>query len=318
MDERRRALSERLPEASEEFTRAIWDGADSIHRYERRRRRILTAALSAAAFMLVAVGLGAAIARLNAPRPDHVSLSAGHGVAAVSPAPTQTAPRSTVDPDSGSTILLDDGPFEAGEWLCLTDQDGLLVYGLRVPFYEQPSADARSVDAVSGMLVRYLGDAGNGFARVAFSGAEGYVEARYLRRSDVPATLEEGRGWTVVEARLYLTDEQGHTLSDYIDEADTVAAYALLNLLEGVEPADPAQSESAPFGALLVVRLRDADAPEYAENGSERFVELTYMLPRHGQNLLLARDGSLYAFPAAGSGANAFWDIFPVVKAELW
>ena len=54
------------------------------------------------------------------------------------------------------------------------------------------------------------------------------------------------------------------------------------------------------------------------ESGAERFVELSYMLPRQGQNLLLAPDGSLFTFPAAGLGATAFWDIFPVVKAVMW
>ena len=131
MDERRRERAELLPEASEGFAQAILAGADEIHRRQRRNRRRSRVALAVAAALLVAAGLGAAIRRLGAPKPDNVVLSVRPERAAASeqpsPEPTEVpmlTGEARWDEAEGLEYLLDAGPFEPGDWAVLTDPDG--------------------------------------------------------------------------------------------------------------------------------------------------------------------------------------------------
>ena len=150
MTERDRERSGLLPPASDAFTRAILDGAEAIYRHERRRRRRARLALAAAAVALIGIGLGVALDRLSAPRPDTTVLTVNpdsvvkagdRGQSAEQPSPTpgvdatpepENAPEATVksriDPESGWEYLLDDGPFEPGEWLVVTDADGCVSF----------------------------------------------------------------------------------------------------------------------------------------------------------------------------------------------
>lgn len=334
MDDRRGAFRDRLPEASEGFTEAILAGGEAIRRHENRRGRVRRIALVAAAFALLAVGLGAAIHRLGAPKPDNVVLSVNPDSvvteeekarlrATASPEPTREPEedaKSWIDPDSGWEYLLDDGPFEPGEWLVVTDSDGCLSYGLIVSFLEQPSDQARSIHMVPGMQVRYLGDAGNRFSRVIFAGTEGYVATQYLRRGAPMPELEEGRSWVISEADLYLTDSLGEVHHWLVDDNEPVATYALQKLLEQARPIEDASLAETyadePLGALLLLRMQDADEPLQWENGTERFVDVRYAMSRGGLLLFQGEDGSRrQIFSVDG---RFFWSIFPEAEEWVW
>ena len=328
MDDRQGAYRDRLPEASEAFTQAILRGGDGIRRWERRQRLAPRLALLAAAVVLLALGLGVALARLNAPKPDNTVLSLGPGAlpsdaksAGATPAPTESpeaGEKWRIDPVSGWEYLLDDGPFEAGEWLVLTEADGCMAYGLNVPFSKRPEADARSARAVVGMMVRYLGPAEGGFARVAFSGQEGYVPGENLRRGVSLPSLEGG-SFELDEAALYITDREGDCRAAFVISSDAydeaVTAYALKKILESLEPVDPAAYESEPFGAVLVARMLNADDPSL-ENGVAKLTSLRLNLPRTGTLVLLAEDGQMYRVPPEEE--RLFWSIFRDILAETW
>lgn len=327
MDERRRERAELLPEASEGFTQAILAGADEIYRRQRRNRRRSRAALAVAAALLVAAGLGAAVRRLGAPRPDNVVLSVSPGRTA---APEQPSPEPTAvpaptgearwDEAEGLEYLLDAGPFEPGDWAVLTDPDGALVYGHYVRFCERPSADAAGVTAPVGALARYLGDSGNGFAMVAFAGRDGYVPRESLRRGTTQPAISDCE--QLVDAALYLTNAEGEIADELIQDFEGdgegwIACHALLKLLQDMEPADPAECADAPFGAMLRVRVRkEWETPVYGDNGLEQYVQLRFTLPRDGQPFLMTEDGGLFAL--SPPDAKCFWTIFAEVGGEVW
>lgn len=326
MDDRRGVYRDGLPEASDAFIQAIIEGGEDIRRYERRRRRAAKVALAAAAFALVALGLGAALRQLSAPRPDNVVLSVNpdsvvtdeeKAAARATAEPTETPvadEKTWIDPNSGWEYLLDDGPFEAGEWLVVTDADGCLAYGFQVDFRERPSGQARSIEVVPGMQVCYLGEADAGFSRVNFAGTDGYVETKYLRRGAAVPELDEAREWVISEACLYLVDSLGERHLWTVDDNNAVETYALQKLLEGAQPLAEGEGANAPLGALLLVRMQDADAPMRWENGAERFIELRYAMASDGNLVFRREDGSRWAIPAAGS--RFFWSVFP--EAEGW
>lgn len=339
MTERDRERSGLLPPASDAFTRAILDGAEAIYRHERRFRRRARLALAAAAVALIGIGLGVALDRLSAPRPDTTVLTVNpdsvvkagdRGQSAEQPSPTpgvdatpepENAPEATVksriDPESGWEYLLDDGPFEPGEWLVVTDADGCMSYGLYIAFRENPSAQARSVELTAGMRVRYSGEAENGFASVNFAGLDGYVELKNLRRgADVPV-LDEEREWRIDMAELFMIDILGkmHVFNVY-DDAEGLACYALQKLLETMAPLPEGMYPDAPYGGLLLVRYQDAENPMTFANGAERFVEVRYAMSTDGVFMPMTEDGTRYFLP--DSQDRFFWSVFPGAEDVLW
>ncbi|MDO4867286.1 MAG: hypothetical protein Q4C10_12095 [Clostridia bacterium] len=217
--------------------------------------------------------------------------------------------------ENGVTTLLGQGPFTPGQRVVLTDEEGMLVYGLQIKMYEFPSLPSRSVRAVVGMQVVYLGDAGNGFARVSFAGREVYVEKKYLRQGVSPTVPEDGRNWVIAEAELFITTSTGAVELESIEE-DTVHPYALKKLLCALEPADPADYADVPLGAVLLVFLRDADAPVPDEGGYERFTALRFAMPKNGAVALMTEDGRVFVPPEAE--APYFWSIFPATARLAW
>ena len=332
MDEDRRgAYRDRLPEASDAFEQAILRGGEDIRRYERRRRRAPGLALVAAAIMLLAVGLGVAVSRLNAPKPDNVALSVNPESVVTeaekarlraerTPESTQEPEadaRSRVDPDSGWEYLLDDGPFGEGEWLVVTDADGCLSYGLVIPFREKPSDQARSVEMNAGMQVRYLGEAENGFARVDFAGRDGYVALENLRRGAETPALAAGHAWYLDMAELFMVDSLGKAHVFQVNsDGEKLACYALQRLLETMTPLPEGLYPDVSYGGMLLARYQDADIPMTFENGAERFVEVRYALPANGDFLLRTEDGSRYYLP--NSQDRFFWSVFPEAEALIW
>lgn len=334
MNERRRERGELLPPASDGFTRGMLAGAADIRRHELKRKRRARYIMAAAALALLAVGLGVAVRSLNAPRPDNVvqPVSPNRVIAAPTDAPTPTpeatddpgawelvdTPQAREDPEYGRIFLLDDGPFELGDWLCLTSKDGMLDYGLNVPIYQTPSFDdTHQAAATVGMMVQYVEAAGNGFSKVRFAGIEGYVETASLRRG-VATPLPEGN-YVISEADLFFTGHNGRIYLQTLFEEDDVANYALLKLLGTLKAANPpiaGQYADLPFGAVLVVDLQDAEHPMFYPNGTERFIRLSFALPRNGSMVLMQGDGSLYTF--SQTDASFFWSIFGVIREELW
>lgn len=336
MDDRRQNRS--LPEASDAFAQAILNGGARVKRYERRRR--WTAA--AAAFAVVAVGLIAALGRLNAPRPD-TAVAPADPRAVVSgaepeqaqtepeleqaqtvPEPEETAPSPAmvqIPEESGYSYVLDvafsqDGPFEAGEWAVVCGASGGIDNGNRtVWFYEQPDEASSRAEMVQGMRAQYLGDAENGFARVRFEGMEGYIELKHLAHGGSVPEMDPSKHLELSFATLALTDSHGSVREEMILHRRELGAYALLKLLEELEPADPAQYENAPFGAMLRVSLWDPDHPEYDENGWLRMTERFFSIPRDGTFAVMAEDGTIYS---GESGATFFWTVFPEIWAATW
>ncbi len=217
--------------------------------------------------------------------------------------------------ENGVTTLLGQGPFAPGQRVVLTDEEGMLIYGLQIKMYEFPSVPSRSVRAVAGMQVVYLGNAGNGFARVSFAGREVYVEKKYLRQGVSPTVPEDGRNWVIAEADLFITTSTGAVELESIEE-DTVHPYALKKLLCALEPADPADYADVPLGAVLVVFLRDADVPVSDEGGYERFTALRFAMPKNGAVALMTEDGRVFVPPEAE--APYFWSIFPESARLAW
>ena len=217
--------------------------------------------------------------------------------------------------ENGATILLGQGPFTPGQRVVLTDEEGMLIYGLQIKLYEFPSLPSRSVRAVAGMQVVYLGDAGNGFARVSFAGREVYVENKYLRQGVPLPVPEDGRNWMIAEAELFITTSTGAVELESIEE-DTVQPYALKKLLCALEPADPADYAAVPLGAVLLVFLRDVDVPMSDEGGYERFVTLRFAMPKNGAVALMTEDGRVFVPPEAE--APYFWSIFPETARLAW
>lgn len=217
--------------------------------------------------------------------------------------------------ENGVTTLLGQGPFTPGQRVVLTDEEGMLIYGLQIKMYEFPSVPSRSVRAVAGMQVVYLGNAGNGFARVSFAGREVYVEKKYLRQGVSPTVPEDGRNWVIAEADLFITTSTGAVELESIEE-DTVHPYALKKLLCALEPADPADYADVPLGAVLVVFLRDADVPVSDEGGYERFTALRFAMPKNGAVALMTEDGRVFVPPEAE--APYFWSIFPESARLAW
>lgn len=304
-----------LPRASEAFTRAILDGADDIHRHQMRRRRAGRIALAAAALALIAVGLGVALHRLRAPRPDNVLAPNLRDLVAVgataTPEPTRLP--SIIDENSGWEYLTDAGPFEEGEWLVLTDDNGCLSYGVYVPFFERAAFDARSVNAVEGMQVQYLGEEEGAFSKVAFADQVGYVLTEQLRRGAPRPELKDGVDYVPVGVSLYVTDALGQARGQFIDnDADgLVALYAVQKLLEDLVPAEDAQP--GPINALLLMRYVHPTDYTYP-NGVMKTVELRLSLSvsPHGGYLFMDEEGRLYT----GSGIDEalFWNIF----SKIW
>ena len=341
MDRRNPISDDRLPGASEAFTQAIFDGADAIRRYERKRLRRRAFALAAAALMLVCAGLGAALVTLNAPRPDTVVAARPSLTTAPTDAPAPEAEEAPEDDgnalasaDTGLTALTDDGralefsptglvvltdtgPFVPGEWVVLTKDDGGLDYGLHVPFFEQASADARAVGTVVGMQVKYLGDAEDGFAKVQLAGIDGYVYASCLRRPPVAAAWDPNDGLAVAEATLYITNSSGKVVTQLIEDSDhALSCYALRKLLDTATPADGAYPD-APMGALLVVCMRNPDTVEYRESGVEKYDRVVrFALPCDGTPVLQAEGGGRYT--VSEPDWRLFWDIFVQLEAEKW
>lgn len=318
MDRRNPITDDRLPGASEAFTQAIFDGADAIRRYERGRARRRIAALTVAALLLIGVGLGAALVTLNAPKPDTVVAARPSLTAAPTDTPTPEEYDRVYEFDpTGLEVLTDAGPFAPGEWVVLTNADGALDYGLHVPFREQPVADARTVDTVVGMQVRYLGDAEDGFANIRFAGIDGYVEANCLRRPPKAAAWDTEDGLTVAEATLYITNSSGKAVTQLIEDSDhALSCYALRKLLDSATLADSAYPD-APMGALLVVCLRNPDTVEYRESGVEKYDRVVrFALPCDGTPVLQAEDGGRYT--VSEPDWRLFWDIFVQIEAEKW
>lgn len=341
----------RLPEASDAFAQAILQGSERIRRHERRRRlsRI------AAAFAVVAVGLGAALARLNAPRPDAAVTPVNpEAVVSVAEEKAQTAPepekaeaegkqaqaeaeqaQTGLEPEeaapspamvqipeeSGYSYVLNvafnqDGPFEAGEWAVVCGESGGIDNGNRtVWFYEQPDEASNRAEMVQGMRAQYLADAENGFARVRFEGMEGYVEKAHLAHGGSVPEMDGSKHLELSFATLALTDSHGSVREQQILHRRELGAYALLKLLEGLEPADPAEYENAPFGAMLRVTLWDPDHPEYDENGWLRMTERFLSIPRDGAFVVMAEDGTIYS---GEKDASFFWTVFPEIWAATW
>ena len=348
MDERKRDGSGRLPPASDEFTRAILAGADDIYRYQRKRRRRALLSLGVAAALLLAVGVGAALGRLRAPRPDNVVTAvdpdsaipdgSGEGTARPDASPGPDASRAekarpeaqSVPPEetlrtpeatpsvneAGLEVLTDAGPFEAGEWLVLTQADGSLAYGNGIEFFEKPSQMSRSVEGYVGMLVKYLGDAEEGFSHVEFCGQPGYVYTQWLRRGAPLPTLDPNKRYTVHSAALFLTDNLGESHAQYIYDSDTLAAYALQGLLEALEP-DPDPPEGGELAdmaidMLLVVALQEEGRTslDATENGADATLRLH--LSREGDFRLMAEDGSWYV------ASDTYERVFTTIFSELW
>lgn len=170
MDKREDWMNEmKLPQASDAFTDAILSGGERIRRYERRRRRVVAAAASLAVLALAASLLLGAFRR---PHPDNVAVAA----------PSQTvAPTGTPEPSGLDDRL--DGALESYSWLKVV---GAGVTEFKAGdsyegFMQRPDPGARSIPVAVGTLVTYLGDAGNGYAKVRFAGVDGYMLFDCLR-----------------------------------------------------------------------------------------------------------------------------------------
>ena len=336
MDDRRQNRS--LPEASDAFAQAILNGGARVKRYERRRR--WTAA--AAAFAVVAVGLIAALGRLNAPRPDTAVAPADPRavVSGAEPEPAQTEPEPEqvqtvpepeeaapspamvqIPEESGYSYVLDvafsqDGPFEAGEWAVVCGASGGIDNGNRtVWFYEQPDEASSRAEMVQGMRAQYLGDAENGFARVRFEGMEGYIERKHLAHGGPVPEMDPSKRPEVFYASLSITDRQGVVQEDSIHRNhDRLQCYALARLLEELEPADSAEYDGAPFGAALRVTLWDENAPEYNADGTMKMIERFFSVPTDRTAALMAEDGTVWAGRA--DTATLLRSIFPQAWEE--
>ncbi len=327
-----RANNQNPPQASDGFTRAILAGGDGIRRYERRRRRARLLAVSAAAVALLALGLNAALRRLNAPKPDNTVLSVNPDsvVSNEEKAERQAAPGATEAPEAadypqedgillatGRTRLDQEPPFAPGEWLELCSEGGEMNYGWRyVYFYERPDAEARMAEALEGMWVQYVEDAGNGFAKVRFEGLEGYAETRYLAHAaQMPPPAQTG-DLEILVAEVLITDGLGTAKMEQIFYKDQLECFALKKLLEGLAQVDPSECDDEPFGALLHLVLWDPAHREYHEDGSLKVTDLRYNLTRDGGLLLMNGDGTIWAGRAGD--ASLFWSVFPEAKAATW
>ena len=182
-------------------------------------------------------------------------------------------------------------------------------------FHERPDEGSGRVEMVQGMRAQYLGDAGNGFARVRFEGMEGYVEKAHLAHGGSVPEMDQSKHLELSFATLALTDSHGSVREQQILHRRALEGYALLKLLEELEPADPAQFENAPFGAMLRVTLWDPSNPEYDENGWVRMTERFLSIPRDGTFAVMAEDGTIYSGEA---NAGFFWAVFPEIWAATW
>jgi len=368
MNDGKYSREQRLPEASEGFTRAILEGAGRVRRYELRHGRRARLALLAATFALIALGIGMAANRLASPRADRVALSAnpdsvdGGGEASGktgetrptpapeeavnpgkpaeqpsifenTPAPIHEAEGEVSDapeaeeaqaevPDApaayildGITYLTDDGPFKAGDRLVLTNDQGGIVYGMGVDFFELPTLNSRYADALSGMQVIYLGEGENGFARVRFAGNEGYVKAACLRRGVPLPSLGEKSGWEVYKATLFLTNAHGSICIDSV--SDALSCYALYKLLEGLAPAGELPAASTSTGMLLVVHLKvDETEEEAAQKAQLRLTMDKRGSLDTGTLEWITEDGKRYTL--SDTETRMFWSMFPDIKREMW
>ena len=104
-------------------------------------------------------------------------------------------------------------------------------------------------------------------------------------------------------------------MRSHVGSLDESADHEAIGKCRGLDSCERSY-EVIDDGAVLVVDLQDAEHTMFYPNGTERFIQLSFALPRNGSMVLMQGDGSLYTF--SQTDASFFWSIFGVIREELW
>ena len=207
MDDREKWLSGRkLPEATDAFADAILTGGERIRRYERRRRRIVAVSALAATVAVAALAASLFFGAFRPPQPDNVVVAAPSQSAAPSATPgTDVTPQpEQYDAARTEPEALDFSGLEPYSWLKVIDEDGEAHTNWEAVFYQQPRPDSRCISVIQGTLVHFLEMADDGFVKVRFAGADGYMESRSLGKPGPGVPM-----YVVGVDRLALSEQPG-------------------------------------------------------------------------------------------------------------